>query len=97
MSSDFVDIRQVSMCNYLLHNARVQCIIKLLIMLILALKVHPLFSTYPLLDACLLTTYTHKHICLLTRVYPASQMLSSPFRYGSLYDYTIYLALLATL
>ena len=29
----------------------------------------PLFSTYPLLGTHLLTTYTHKRICLLTRVY----------------------------
>ena len=33
------------------------------------LSLHPLFSAYPLLGAYLLTTYTYKRICLLTRVY----------------------------
>ena len=30
---------------------------------------HPVFSTYPLLGACLLTTYAHKCVHLLTRIY----------------------------
>ena len=36
------------------------------------LSLHPLFSTYPLLGACLLTIYTYKRIHLLTRVYGIS-------------------------
>ena len=33
------------------------------------LSLHPLSSTYPLLGTYLLTTYTYKRMCLLTRVY----------------------------